>query len=250
MHFNTGVIRKDPEHIYYNAQGSILKGVSGILKLIQEPFDGNGISRNIAISKLKGSGERMTSASIDRVSQEIQAGWKGYGIERANMGTVFHEEMENFIKFGTTNGIHKKLVEAVYLTYFRDFYRNYAEVILSDGTTLAGTADVLSSHSSKQQDFIHIRDYKTNKEKPVNDVNAKAKNKFMLSPVDYMLDNKYNYYCLQQSIYAYLLTLMGYKIGSISLIWVHLESGHHERVDLPFMYEEAKKLVQFAKTVN
>lgn len=249
MIFNTGVIRKDPEHVYYNAQGLALRSVSKTLALIQEPFDSKTVSRRIATSELKQKGI-SDHRQIDALMDSIQTGWKDYGKERADAGTGFHQACEDFIKTGKCDPQHKELVEKIYMIYFTDFYRSYAEVIVSDKETIAGTGDAFCLHSSKQQDLIHIRDFKTNLKMPVNDVNPKASNKWFLSPFDHMLDNKYNYYAMQQSIYAYLLTLMGFRVASIALIWVHVESGEHRRIDIPFMREEAKMLVQYAKTIH
>ena len=254
LNFDIGVYRKDPEHIYYNAQGSSLRSVSKALELVSTPFDGKMISERSAVAVLKSRGESLSRQAIEAESSKIRGGWGDYGTERANRGTYWHNNMESFTKSGKCDEYTKPVVEAIYMTYLKQFYRNYSEVMVSDLTSICGTADILGSHSKKKEKLLHIRDFKTNKRKPVNEMSY---DKWMQGPVKHMIQNDYTKYALQQSIYGYLLMCMGYEVASISLIWMDItreetegvEGVRHELIPVPFMLYEAKEIVNYCKMV-
>ena len=248
MSFDTGVYRQDPEHIYYNKKGVALRSVSAALALVSEPFDGKMVAKNSAFSRIKKKGDRITTRNVEIMTNEILKEWKDKGDAAAKRGTIFHEEMEAFVLNGVhkEGGFHKTLVEKVYMECLAKFHRVHAEIIVSDGETIAGTADVIAMEGKKST-MLHLRDYKTNAKGLHNEYEYEKKMKY---PVDFLIQNDYMKYALQQSIYGYLLTLMGYTIGSINLIWIDIPNCDYRLVPVPFMYHEAKSIVQYCKTIQ
>ena len=90
-------------------------------------------------------------------------------------------------------------------------------------------------------DTIHIKDYKTSK-----NVDKKAfQDQGFLHPLSHIPNANYYKFSLQMSIYAYMLELVGYKIGKLSI--EHVDKRTFKTIEMhPCKYhrEEVKELIK------
>ena len=244
-----GVWLEKETHQYFDTEGNRYLSVSKLIELYSPAFEKDEISRRKAVSELTAEGRQLSQKNILQRQSEIQSLWKAKTDSAIDDGNRFHKAMEDLISTGRyTDPEWKELCQIIYGTYLAQFYRTYAEQIVADkDSRVAGTMDVPAIHSSKQKDLVHIRDFKSNKKGITNN---EEYIKWMLPPFDYLPANKYTKYALQQSLYAAMLMKSGFRIGSISLIWVNVHEKKHREIFIPFMYEEAKKLLQLAKTIQ
>jgi len=248
--FNVNGIWLDHEnHKYYDRDNNQYISVSKLIEIFSPQFEKDKISRKTAVSQLQADGKSLSQENIKERQSEIIASWKDKADSAIDDGNRFHKAMEDLIKTGRyTDPEWRPLCQDVFQTYLSGFYRTYAEQIVSSKESrVAGTMDVPAIHSVKQKDLIHIRDFKTNGKGISNNENYV---KWMLHPFSHLLANKYTKYALQQSLYGVMLVESGFRVGSISLIWVNVHTRKHQEIFIPFMYHEAKKLLEIAKTIQ
>ena len=85
--------------------------------------------------------------------------------------------------------------------------------MFSEELGIAGTADIIL-YNTKTNKFI-LADYKTNE-----DLFKNFKGKKLLAPFDNLLENSFNKYQLQLSMYQLLFEQCGYEIESRRVIWL------------------------------
>lgn len=103
---------------------------------------------------------------------------------------------------------------------------------------LAGTIDLLVQHDDKS---LSIVDWKTNKESSIKKPQRiTPKTKMAKSPFDFLVDGSYSKYCLQLSVYAYMLERQGYKIHKLYI--VHLLEETYLTYEVP--YKDIKKAIE------
>ena len=83
----------------------------------------------------------------------------------------------------------------------------------SEELGIAGTSDIIL-YNNKTGKFI-IADYKTNE-----DLFKNFKGKKLLSPFNFLLENAYNKYQLQLSMYQLLFEQCGFEVESRRIIWL------------------------------
>jgi succinate dehydrogenase/fumarate reductase-like Fe-S protein len=119
---------------------------------------------------------------------------------------------------------------------------------------IAGTIDVVGIRNCKDL-IIDVEDFKSNLEKGItfDTISRKGEkyvhyNRYMKTPLDHLEACNYNRYCLQLSLYAFMLTeYLGGKIGRLAIRWI--EMSQDGRVDftsyipVPYMKTEVSKLL-------
>jgi hypothetical protein len=115
---------------------------------------------------------------------------------------------------------------------------------------IAGTSDLIVDGKS----IFSIVDFKTNKQiKYVNDF----EDKFLLKPINHLPNSEYFKYALQLSFYAYLYNLRtGKQLDRLCFYWLKRKNNSYNDLDncnwirhnVPYLREEVKKLLDYAKT--
>lgn len=193
----------------YTVQEKELKPVSNCLKYFQEEFDSEVIATRSAIKE--GS-----------TKQEVLKKWKEIADEACRIGTETHLFAETFKELGLKpkNNLQKAVVK---------FWDNLPKHLIpvfyelrmySKELNIAGTTDLVF-YNTKTNKFI-LADYKTNK-----DLFKNFAGKKLLKPFDDLLDNPFNKYQLQLSLYKILFELTGYEIQKSALIWLK-QDGNYE----------------------
>lgn len=123
----------------------------------------------------------------------------------------------------------------------------YIELMLwSNNHLICGKADRITIETDKLTGirYIDIEDYKTNKELKINYnyVNKNTKeleiNKYMLYPVNHLVDCNWNHYRLQLSLYGYILEEYGYKVRSCRILHT---STYNEEDQKEYTFEYMKQ---------
>jgi len=197
----------------YTINSKNLPSVSGLIKNYYEPFNSNGISKNMA-------------KNGELTAVQLRSKWKTIADEACARGNRVHNFGELY-PFDRNLKPSCKQEEAVAL-----FWNNLPSHIVPVVMELrmyhkefgyAGTADIILYDMLSNS--LVIGDYKTNK-----DLFKNYKQKKMLTPFIDLLDCPFNKYQLQLSYYQILLEQSGYKVSGRKLIWLK-KNGTYDLFD-------------------
>lgn len=190
-------------HTYtYKGKKSNLS-VSKILKDFQETFDRDGISKRVA--EKRGISQK-----------EVLAEWDSKRDKSCRLGTIAHKFGEHYPfdrKLEPVTGYEKAIVS---------FWKSLPDHVIPVTMELEmyhkkydffGTGDILL-YNSLTGNYI-IGDYKTNE-----DLFKNYKNKKMKGLMSNFLDNPFNKYQCQLSLYQILFEQTGLKVSKRKIIWV------------------------------
>ena len=191
----------DAQKHSYEVRGKPLTSVSKTIHKYVEKVDFDKIAGFVA--KKRG----ITKA-------EVLAEWEAKKIASCQQGTSVHTFGENYNGMQKpTNGFEEAIVK------FWDNIPDHIQPFLfeiqmfSEELGIAGTADIIL-YNTKTNKFI-LADYKTNE-----DLFKNFKGKKLLAPFDNLLENSFNKYQLQLSMYQLLFEQCGYEIESRRVIWL------------------------------
>nr|DAX18409.1 MAG TPA: ATP dependent helicase [Caudoviricetes sp.] len=180
-----------------------LTPVSYVLKKFTEEFDSDKMS--VLVANKRGI-----------TKEEVLKEWEDNKNKACQLGTKVHLFGENYCRdreLKPTNGYEEAIVKW-YSTKPDYIETTFLELqMFSDALGIAGTSDMVF-YNTKTGKF-KILDYKTNQ-----DLFKNYKGKKMLKPFNYLLDNPYNKYQLQLSLYQILFEQTGYEIESRALVWI------------------------------
>jgi len=232
---NEVYLRKE-DHKYFDSKGKTYSSVSHVLNSVEEGFDAEKISRQVAG---KGKYAGMTA-------DQVKAQWKGIGTDSANHGTSIHDALEHFGKNYELKEEHTHLMPMVQsiIGDYRPYKKVHDECVLyHPDYMIAGTADKILEINTRKN-IVDIEDYKTNNRKGI--VYFNEFNKFKLHPVSHLSDCNFNRYTLQMSIYG----LMYEKLtgGQVRALWIRYIPAdnplNHKRIPVPYMRTDAENILK------
>ena len=208
-----GLIMNEVEHIYYLDNKPLKISVSGVIKFFYNPFNAYKKSREIC----------KDNEAADALMQE----WKSKGDKACELGTKVH-------KFGEVYPFNKHLkpkdgFEKAIVKFWNDLPKHIIPVMMEcqmyhKKYLFAGTADILLYNTLNKE--YYIADYKTNK-----DLFKNFKGKKMIGVFMNFLDNPFNHYQIQLSLYQILLQQVeGIQVTKRKIIWLK-ENGEYEMYD-------------------
>ena len=215
-------------HTFTSSEGFDYQSWSKVSKTLQEPFDAQRISLQMAPGIAKERG-----ISVEQAQRELLAEWEGKRVSSANHGTSTHDLMERFAKTGEKDQRVIGAIEKV-SGILKDAAQYYPEyMVYSHMYRKAGIADlVVQRQRSWQTSLFDIYDYKTNEQKGIQFDSVSRKeiikhyNRFFLPPFDYIEACNFALYSFQLCSYAYMLWEMyRVKIGRLAIIFID-ESGN------------------------
>ncbi len=204
-------------------------------------FFGNFETEKI-LDKIQCKIEYMNDRSYKyyRMSREdILKSWE----EKRQLGTNLHKHIENYLNnIDTSNEYYKP--EFNYFLKFQEDFKNLWEIyrtewiVYIDTLEIAGTIDAV--YKIKGSNEFVIIDWKR-----VDELNFKSYNEnkgyFVLSDVD---DCNYRHYCLQLSLYRYILeTEYEKKVVNMFLIVLHPNNVTYKKIEVQYMKEEIKSIL-------
>ncbi|WP_433894899.1 hypothetical protein [Sphingobacterium mizutaii] len=175
---------------------------------------------------------------------EVELMWRNKGEAAANEGTFLHEQIEKYYlkeEYEKTEEFHlfeSFVSENNHISPYRTEWR-----IFDEHHHVAGTIDLISKNGNGYEMY----DWKRSK-KVVNSYTGEPikNNQWQrgvgkLADID---DTSYNRYCLQQSLYKYILEKnYGLKVSNMYLIVLYPEYDRYYKVEVPYLKDKAEYIL-------
>ena len=176
---------------------------------------------------------------------EVAKMWKDKGEKAAQEGTLLHEQIEKYY-------LDQAYEQADEFQLFEQFVDDHPEIkpfrsewrIFDEQHHIAGTIDLVS----KNGNGFEIYDWKRSK-KVVNPITGEpiCDNPWQcgvgqLSEID---DTSYNRYCLQQSLYRYILEKnYGLTVTKMNLVVLYPDYDRYYKVEVPYQRDKAEYILR------
>lgn len=194
---------EEEEHRYY-VKGILLeKSVSGIVNEFAEKFDTHskslGMAKSLGISQeeVLADWAQKNKEAIDKGNKTHRFG-ELYALDRSLIPTT--KEEKAVVKFWKDLPDFVEVVDVELEMYHKDYF-------------FGGTGDIVLRN--KNTGKLIVGDYKTNK-----DLFKNYKGQKLLGPFGHLLDNPFNKYQIQLSLYDILLSQTGEEVSSRKIIWI------------------------------
>ncbi len=234
-----------PDPHIYTIDKTPAPSASTVISKFFPEFDSPYFSRKKAIEKLNSEGKPLTESNIQKLANQIAKEWKEKGEKAAQEGTYLHEQIEKYylkLDFDKTDEF----------PLFEQFVKKHPEIkpfrsewrIFDEDHHIAGTIDLISKNGNGYE----IYDWKRSK-KVVNPITGEpiCDNPWQcgvgqLSEID---DTSYNRYCLQQSLYKYILEKnYGLTVTKINLVILYPEYDRYYKVDVSYQRDRAEYILR------
>lgn len=224
---NNMVLFHEDTHTYYDSDTlEVLDSVSTVIGYYKNKFDAKTISEKY-----------VKDHNLDVSASEIRQQWKDINSKAIHRGNKQHftEEVITFL-------FESAHLDKNYNDYIEDLSKLKAGVypelrLYWKLFKLAGTADKVTIYENKEFD---IDDYKTNV-KPMQFEGFKKQTMFY--PLNDLQDCLFSHYSLQLNIYAYLLSLYGFKPRNLRIIHKRFldDEPIPDKYKIPFMSEAKQR---------
>lgn len=234
-----------PEPHIYTIDKTPAPSASTVISKFFPEFDSPYWSRKKAIERLTLEGIELTESNIQRVANQIAKGWKDKGEKAAQEGALLHEQIEKYY-------LDQDYEQADEFQLFEQFVDDHPEIkpfrsewrIFDEQHHIAGTIDLVS----KNDNGFEIYDWKRSK-KVVNPITGEpiCHNPWQcgvgqLSEID---DTSYNRYCLQQSLYRYILEKnYGLTVTRMNLVVLYPDYDRYYKVEVPYQRDKAEYILR------
>jgi len=223
-------------HEYLSNEGEPINwtSVTRLVSKFKEPFDAK--TQSVRSSKNK----KSKWFGVD--PEKIQFIWETEAKRSHTLGNFYHNREENtlyekgfVIVDGQRLPVIKPIIEGT-SKIARDqkltpgCYPEHLVYLKSAG--ICGQSDRMDV----TDEYIHIKDYKSNKEIDRESfVNWEGKHKMMLPPIDHIMDCNFYHYALQLSIYMYIALKHNPKLkpGKMIIEHVKFEKSHDDEWGMP-----------------
>ena len=185
-----------------------------------------------AAKKLRPSNP-LHGKSID----EIVSIWANKGKEASDAGTMLHEQIERYY-----NGEPYEPTEEFGL--FIDFVNAHAELqpfrcewrIFDESFHIAGTVDFIAKNRGLYEMYDWKRSKKVVDSKTGRPITNDYWGKTGIGKLKSIDDTSYNHYCLQQSLYKYILEKnYDLHVSKMYLVVIHPEYERYIKVEVPYL---------------
>jgi len=233
-----------PEPHIYTIDKTPAPSASTVISKFFPQFDSPYWSRKKAIDRLTSEGIELTESNIQRVANQIAKGWKDKGEKAAQDGTLLHEQIEKYY-------LDQDYEQTDEFQLFKQFVDDHPDIkpfrsewrIFDEQHHIAGTIDLVS----KNGNGFEIYDWKRSK-KVVHPITGEpiCSNPWQcgvgqLSEID---DTSYNRYCLQQSLYRYILE-KNYRltVTKMNLVVLYPDYDRYYKVEVPYQKDKAEYIL-------
>lgn len=241
------IIYIDRGHRYFNrSNGRPLMSVTQLIKKYSTPFD-----------KKKWLAIKAEEYGIDE--KTLEKHWDYLRVVGTTRGSFIHEYLENRLQRKRTLPEHPAYIEKLpTLKYFEyhgkvtkmleqadKFIKDYENKYFPIGNEFVVGNDVIAG----QIDFltqVNIVDFKTDKKIEVFNPFQNFK-----EPLDHLSQCEYNKYCLQISLYRYLLKEKGFELPEDDIIvWFNVNNDNYKIFKVQNLEEEAMTLINLERNDN
>lgn len=268
------VVFTEENHKYESTDGEAILWTSttSVISKFKQPFDKDAVAKKVSNNK--------RSKWYGKTPQQIINIWEAEGERAMELGNWYHNQRESdLLEFNTIERYGK---EVPIITPIIEGDKKYApNQKLTEGVYPELLVYLKSAGISGQSDlvevvngFVHITDYKTNKEiKEKSYVNWEGVSKKMNAPVDHLDDCNLNHYNLQLSLYMYIILKHNRRLKAGNLVIQHVKfvkEGEDENgypiyartpqgdpviedivyYEMPYLKEEVMNIIKYLKQDN
>lgn len=225
------IILKPETHQYFTIKGKELISVSQVINRYKQRFDPTGeiIAR--------------CAAKEGKTIEEKRKEWDEMRDSAGVKGTSFHRQAEHWIKTKTIlDDDYKDVVEQLSRLTFSG--QLYSEIkIFSEQLGIAGTVDLIDQIDNNKIDLYDFKTNKALKKQSFFDRSTRSY-KYMLPPINHLMDCNFVHYSLQLAIYQILLEECGYWVKNKTILYITPKTREikiHETLPL---YTEAWNIIR------
>jgi len=229
-------IRFYPEPHIYTIDNTPAPSASTVISNFFPAFDAYGAAINL------GRNNPLYGLPVD----EIVKTWNTKGKKAADEGTFLHEQIEKYY-------LDENYEQPEEFIHFENFVQDHLHLkpyrsewrVFDEKYHIAGTIDMIS----KNGHGFEIYDWKRSQkiidpyaEEPITIDNW---GKVGVGKLDHIFDTSYNRYCLQQSLYKYILEKnYGIKVSEMYLVVLHPDYDQYYKISVPYMHEETEYILR------
>lgn len=237
---------EEKTHTYYCNGKTVGIGVTSLIGLYTNKFDEQSVAEMIAQKQNK---------EVSKIIEE----WHYKRDFSCEKGTTIHEYTQSLFSKEKWNlrpfDNSKEYLEIVdkikhhSLNYYNDYKDRYIHIkdellIGVESADLCSAIDHL--FYDKIDEGVVIVDYKTNSymDGYYDNPDKKTYKKYMMIPFQDTLDNSYEHYKIQLSIYKYILQeLVGIPVLRTEIVYLTENKENYEIIQIPYLKEKAKKMI-------
>lgn len=213
----------EENHKYVSTDGDniVWTSTTSFIAKFKQPFDKDKVAERVSKSK--------KSKWYGKTPEQIKSIWKGEAERAMELGNWYHNQREaDLLEFNTIERYGKEVpIVRPIVSGEKKLAPNQK---LTDGVYPEHLVYLKSAGISGQSDlvevvdgFVHITDYKTNKEiKEKSYVNWEGVSQKMNSPVDHLDDCNLMHYNLQLSLYMYMILKHNRRLKPGNLVIQHV----------------------------
>lgn len=244
-HLRDERIKFYPEPHVYTIDNVPIPSVSIVISKFFPEFDSIYWARKKAIEKLELGGSELIESNIQKEANSIAKKWKDKAEKAAKEGSYLHKKIENYY-------LEQGYIRTEEFDLFEDFNKDNPAIkpyrtewrIFDEEYNIAGTIDLIS----KNNNSFEIYDWKRSK-KIVDAYTGELikENKWQkgIGQLSEVEDTSYNRYCLQQSLYKYILEKnYAVKISNMYLIVLHPDYDSYHKVEVPYLKSEIEYILK------
>lgn len=219
-----------PEEHVYLIDNTVAPSASALVSKFFPAFDAYGRASNLSRNNL------LYGMPVD----EIVKTWKSRGEEAAKKGTYLHQQIEKYF-LGET---YKETEE---FKLFKQFIADHPEInpyrsewrVFDEEFHVAGTIDLISWNGNELEIFDWKRSNKIIDQLTRKPIIFDQWGNYGVGQLEDLDDTRYNRYCLQQSLYKYILEKnYGISISRMYLVILHPDYFKYYKIEVPYMEDE------------
>lgn len=225
-----------PEPHVYTIDNTPAPSASTIIAKFFPEFDSYGKASNLSSS----------NPLFGLPVEEIVEIWNSRGIEAANQGTHLHEQIEKFY-------LGQEYLRTSEFHLFEQFCNDHPNLkphrtewrVFDEEHHIAGTIDLITKNGSGYELYDWKRSKKIIDVYSGNPIVTDTWGNIGVGQLSTMHDTSYNRYCLQQSLYKYIIEKnYGLKVSKMFLIVLYPDYKKYYKVEVPYLKDKAEYILK------
>jgi very-short-patch-repair endonuclease len=235
-HSRDSRIKFYPEPHVYTIDNTPAPSASTIIAKFFPEFDSFGKASNLSAN----------NPLFGLPVEEIVEIWNSRGMEAANQGTYLHEQIERFY-------LGQEYAEPSEFHLFEQFFNDHPNLnphrtewrVFDEEHHIAGTIDLIAKNGAGYELYDWKRSKKIIDIFSGNPIVTDTWGNFGVGQLSTIHDTSYNRYCLQQSLYKYILEKnYGLTVSKMFLIVLYPDYDRYYKVEVPYLKDKAEYILR------
>lgn len=235
-HSRDSRIKFYPEPHIYTIDNTPAPSASTVIAKFFPEFDSYGKASNLSAS----------NPLFGLPVEEIVEIWNSRGKEAANQGTHLHEQIENFY-------LGQEYVKTSEFHLFEQFCKDHPNLnpyrtewrVFDEEHHIAGTIDLITKNGAGYELYDWKRSKKIIDVFSGNPIVTDTWGNLGVGQLSTIHDTSYNRYCLQQSLYKYILEKnYGLTVSKMFLIVLYPDYDRYYKVEVPYLKDKAEYILR------